>query len=131
MRTTREMRSADGFVGDRASKRAFQSILDDWRERVSKNGDDPLGDAPSEELSKKQLDKLLLEGDPRGGGRRAGRGGGVRAGARRGDPALPSSQGLEGHRAHRRWRRMRQSRVGELAIGRAAVVLKASAWTWR
>src|SRR5690349_8527713 len=56
-----ELRSGEGFVGDRASKRAFQAILDEWRDRVSRNGDDPLGEKPSEELSKKQLDKLLTE----------------------------------------------------------------------
>jgi hypothetical protein len=28
-----ELRTPEGFVGDRASKRAFQAILDDWRER--------------------------------------------------------------------------------------------------
>ena len=36
-----ELRSSEGFVGDRASKRAFIAIVDDWRERVSKAGEDP------------------------------------------------------------------------------------------
>src|SRR3989442_1358686 len=58
-----ELRSTDGFVGDRASKKAFQSILEDWRERVSKVGEDPFGDIPSDDISKKQLDKLLAGGD--------------------------------------------------------------------
>src|SRR3954465_6825494 len=30
-----ELRAEEGFVGDRASKRAFQRILDEWREKVS------------------------------------------------------------------------------------------------
>src|SRR5215510_4648430 len=63
-----ELRSSEGFIGDRASKRAFQTILDEWRERVSAMGEDPLGDTPSEEMSKKQLDKLLLEGDSEAAG---------------------------------------------------------------
>src|SRR4051812_2231515 len=63
-----ELRTADGFIGDRASKRAFQAILDEWRERMRKAGEDPLGDAPSEELTKKQLDKLLVEGDAEAAG---------------------------------------------------------------
>src|SRR5712671_1780058 len=63
-----ELRTADGFIGDRASKRAFQSILDDWRERVGNMGDDPLGDEPSEQISKKQLDKLLSDGDAEAAG---------------------------------------------------------------
>jgi hypothetical protein len=46
-----ELRTADGFIGDRASKRAFQAILDDWRERVRKVGEDPLGDSPGEQIS--------------------------------------------------------------------------------
>src|SRR5690349_22917123 len=63
-----EMRSADGFVGDRASKRAFQAILDDWRDRVRQVSDDPLGETPSAEISKKALDKLLSEGDAEAAG---------------------------------------------------------------
>ena len=38
-----ELRDEDGFVGDRASGRAFRAILDDWRERIAQNGEDPLG----------------------------------------------------------------------------------------
>src|SRR4030095_17206079 len=63
-----ELRAPEGCVGDRASKRAFQAILDDWRERVRKMGEDPLGEQPSEEISKKQLDKTLLEGDTEAAG---------------------------------------------------------------
>ena len=60
---TEELRDTDGFVGDRASKRAFQAILDDWRERLRKVGEDPLGETATEEISKKKLDKLLTDGD--------------------------------------------------------------------
>ncbi|HSI00449.1 MAG TPA: ROK family protein [Reyranella sp.] len=59
-----ELRDEDGFVGDRASGRAFRAILDDWRERVAQHGDDPLGDKDSRDISKSQLDKLLTSGDP-------------------------------------------------------------------
>jgi hypothetical protein len=54
-----ELRDADGFLGDRASKRAFQAIIDDWRDRLRKVDADPLGDTPTEELGKKVLDKAL------------------------------------------------------------------------
>ncbi len=54
-----ELREGDGFVGDRASKRSFQAILDDQRERLRKLDEDPLGDEPSGEINKKKLDKLL------------------------------------------------------------------------
>ena len=58
-----ELRDADGFVGDRASNRAFREIVEGWRKRLRKVGDDPLGDTPTSELSKKKLDKVLTEGD--------------------------------------------------------------------
>jgi hypothetical protein len=120
-----ELRTADGFIGDRASKRAFQAILDDWRERLRKVGEDPLGDAPSEEFTKKRLDKLLADGDAEAAG--------VIQGA-----IEEFSQ--EFAAVIRRFLRLkcwkdterivvggglRASRIGELAIGRTAVLLKA------
>ena len=119
-----ELRSADGFIGDRASKRAFQTILEEWRERLRKVGEDPLGESPSELLSKKQLDKLLADGDAEAAG--------VIHGA-----IEEFSQ--EFAAVIRRFLRLkcwkdaerivvggglRQSRIGELAIGRTAVLLK-------
>jgi hypothetical protein len=120
-----ELRTSEGFIGDRASRGAFQAILDDWRERVRKVGDDPLGDSPSEEISKKRLDKLLTDGD--------GEAAGVIHGA-----IEEFSREFAG--VIRRFLRLkcwkdserivvggglRQSRIGELAIGRTAVILKA------
>ncbi len=55
-----ELRDSEGFVGDRASGRAFRAILDDWRERLVKTlGEDPFGDTPTDEISKSKLDKAL------------------------------------------------------------------------
>jgi predicted NBD/HSP70 family sugar kinase len=59
-----ELRDEDGFVGDRASGRAFRAILDDWRDRIAQHGDDPLGKKATAEISKSQLDKILESGDP-------------------------------------------------------------------
>jgi predicted NBD/HSP70 family sugar kinase len=59
-----ELRDEDGFVGDRASGRAFRAILDDWRERIAQHGHDPLGDKATQEISKSQLDKILASEDP-------------------------------------------------------------------
>ena len=59
-----ELRDSEGLVGDKASKRAFQAILDGWRERLRSLGDDPLGSKPTQDWSKKSLDKVLAEGDP-------------------------------------------------------------------
>ena len=54
-----ELRDEEGFVGDRASGRAFRAILDDWRERMTQNGEDPLGGKATRDISKNELDKRL------------------------------------------------------------------------
>lgn len=120
-----EIRDEDGFIGDRASKTAFQGILEKWREPLRKLGADPLGDTPTEDIGKKKLDTLLAEGDPEVAGvihsaieEFAGE---LTAVIRR---FLKTSS----------WRDtecivigggFRASRVGELAIGRTEIVLKA------
>jgi predicted NBD/HSP70 family sugar kinase len=120
-----EMRSTEGFVGDRASRRAFQAILDEWRERVSRAGDDPLGKKPSEEISKKYLDKVLTEGDAEAAGV-------VHAAIE--EFAQEFAQVIRRFLKLKDWKNteaivvgggLRQSRIGELAIGRTAVLLKA------
>src|SRR5262249_22281891 len=57
------LRDADGFIGDRASNRAFRAILEDWRERLRRVAGDPLGEDSSEEISKRKLDKILTSGE--------------------------------------------------------------------
>ena len=120
-----EMRSADGFVGARASKRAFTEILTDWRERLKRLGDDPFGDTPTAEISKKKLEKVLQSGDAEAAGlvqgaieefaqelaavtRRF-----LRLKSWRGTERIAIGGGFS------------ESRIGELAIGRTAVLLKA------
>ena len=119
-----DMRTTDGFVGDRASKRAFQAIFDDWRERMRKSGEDPFGDAPTEEISKKQLDKVLTEGDPQAAG--------VVQGAIE-EFSQEFAAVIRRFLRLKEWKHterivigggLRQSRIGELAIGRTAVILK-------
>ena len=58
-----ELKDDDGFLGDRASKGAFRKILDRWRKPLRKTGEDPFGDEPSEEISKKALDDMLVGDD--------------------------------------------------------------------
>ena len=60
-----ELRDDDGFVGDRASRRAFRAILADWRDRLAEHGEDPFGDTPTEEVSKAKLDKMMASDDPK------------------------------------------------------------------
>jgi predicted NBD/HSP70 family sugar kinase len=58
-----ELKDDDGFLGDRASKGAFREILDRWRKPLRKAGEDPFGDEPSEKISKKALDAVLVGDD--------------------------------------------------------------------
>src|SRR5580698_2787396 len=58
-----ELKDDDGFLGDRASKGAFRKILDTLRKPLKKNGDDPLGDKPAEEIGKGALDEALVGDD--------------------------------------------------------------------
>jgi hypothetical protein len=119
-----ENRDAEGFIGDRASGRAFRAIFDELRAKVAKVSDDPFGDTPSDAIKKKTLDKLLLNGDP------------VAAGIVHG-AVEEFGQKLAGVTRHflrlKTWRGVeriaigggfRQSRIGEVTIGRAAVILK-------
>jgi predicted NBD/HSP70 family sugar kinase len=58
-----EIKDEDGFLGDRASKGAFREILDRWRKPLRKTGEDPFGEEPSENISKKTLDAILVGDD--------------------------------------------------------------------
>jgi predicted NBD/HSP70 family sugar kinase len=120
-----ELRDDEGFVGDRASGRAFRAILDELRAKVGEVADDPFGAVPSRDLKKKTLDKMLAEGDP------------IAAGIIHG--AIEEFAGALAAVVRRFLRLkawstvtrvvvgggLRHSRIGELAIGRADVILKA------
>jgi hypothetical protein len=58
-----ELKDDEGFLGDRASKGAFHAILERWRKLLRKTGEDPLGDEPSEMISKKTLNAVLVGDD--------------------------------------------------------------------
>jgi len=120
-----ELRDQDGFVGDRANKKAFRNILDDYRKKLRKLGDDPFGDTPSEEISKAKLDEVMADGDTEAAG--------VIQGAiedfakelahvARRFLKLKPWQGIERLAVGGGFR---GRRIGELAIGRAGVMLKA------
>ena len=118
-----ELRHKDGFIGDRASKRAFAGILEDWREKFRRMDDDPLGD--EKEVSKKKLDETLINGDPEAAG--------VVHGAIE-DFAQEFAAVTRRFLRTKDWSDtqkiavgggLRNSRIGEVAIGRAAVLLKA------
>ncbi|MEZ2409698.1 putative NBD/HSP70 family sugar kinase [Bosea sp. OAE752] len=118
-----EIRDEDGFVGDKASRSAFVEHLDALRQHLKKNGDDPLK-GKTAEISKKELDALLKEGD-----------------ATEAALVLGAVEGFAQSLAFviRRFTRLknwaeverivvgggfRESRIGELAIARAAIILR-------
>jgi predicted NBD/HSP70 family sugar kinase len=119
-----EIRDENGFVGDNANRSAFHEMLEKWREPLRKLGADPLGAKSSDEIDRKKLDKLLAEGHPEAGGiihsaveefaqelasviKRF-----LRVASWRGTECIVVGGGF------------RASRVGELALGRAEVLLK-------
>jgi hypothetical protein len=120
-----ELKDDDGFLGDRASKGAFRTILDGLRKPLKKSGDDPLGKKSAEEIAKSDLDQALVGDD-------------IRAAALVHGAIEEFAQEL----AHVTGRFLktkawadterivvgggfRQSRVGELAIARTGIILKA------
>jgi hypothetical protein len=58
-----ELKDEDGFLGDRASKGAFRKILDGLRKPLKKNGEDPLGSKSSHAIAKSALDEALVGDD--------------------------------------------------------------------
>jgi hypothetical protein len=125
-----ELRDEEGgFLGDRASNRAFRAILEDWRERLrdtNADGGDPLGDEPSRDLGKKRLDKTLMEGDPEAAGLVLGA---IEEFAQEIASVTRRFLRAKGWRDTQRivvGGGLRDSRLGELAIGRATVILKAA-----
>ena len=119
-----ELRDTEGFIGDRASNRAFRSLLEDWRERLRRVDEDPLGDAASEDISKKKIDKLLTEGDPEAAGLIHGV---IEEFAQEIAAVIRRLLRLKAWRDTQRilvGGGLRDSRSGELVIGRAAVILK-------
>jgi predicted NBD/HSP70 family sugar kinase len=58
-----ELKDDDGFLGDRASKGAFREMLDRLRKPLKKNGEDPLGSKSAEAIGKNALDEALVGDD--------------------------------------------------------------------
>jgi predicted NBD/HSP70 family sugar kinase len=120
-----EISDKEGFVGDRASGRAFRAILEAAREQVRKQDEDPIGEVASSEISKKQLDRLLLEGDAEAAGLVLGT---IEEFAAEFAEVISQFMRLKAWKGTERiviGGGLRASRIGELAIGRTAVLLKA------
>jgi hypothetical protein len=120
-----ETRDDEGFVGDRASRGAFRAILDNWRKLARKDGEDPLGDEDSEELTKSQLDEALTGDDAEAAGL-------VHTAIE--EFAQEFALVIRRYLKQKAWQKTERivigggfsaSRVGEIAIGRAGLILKA------
>ena len=121
-----ELRDEGGFIGDRASGRAFRAILEDGRERVRDGGDDPVGSTPSKDIGKKKLDRVVQDGDPEAAGVVLGT---IEEFAQEFATVIRRFLRLKEWRGTQRIAvggGLRDSRIGELAIGRTAVLLKGS-----
>jgi hypothetical protein len=120
-----ELKDDEGFIGDRANKGKFREIIENWRKPLRKSGDDPFGDEPSEEIPKRTLDDLLAKGDAEAAG--------IVQGAIE-DFSQELALVIRRFLKTKGWKDterivvgggFRASRVGELVIGRTAVILKA------
>jgi predicted NBD/HSP70 family sugar kinase len=120
-----ELKDDGTFLGDRASKGAFRAIIENWRKPLRKIGIDPFGDEPSRNISKEKLDALLSDGSSE-----AAR---IVHGAIE-DFAQELATVIRRFLKLETWRDtecivvgggLRATRVGERAISRAAVILKA------
>lgn len=120
-----ELKDDEGFLGDRASKGAFRDIIENWRKPLRKAGEDPFGDVASKDLDKKTLDDLLSKGDAEAAG--------IVQGAIE-DFSQQLALIVRRFLKLKSWAKterivvgggFRASRIGELVIGRTAVILKA------
>ena len=120
-----ELKDDDGFLGDRASKGAFRQILDTLRKPLKKAGEDPLGRKSAEAMGKSALDEALMGDD-------------IHAAALVHGAIEEFAQELayvtERFMKSKAWAGterivvgggFRESRVGELAIARSGIILKA------
>jgi hypothetical protein len=120
-----ELKDDDGFLGDRASKGAFRNILDKWRKPLRKSGEDPFGKESSEDISKKVLDAILIGDDTEAAAV-------VQSAIE--DFAQELAYVTRRFLKTKAWEKtgrivvgggFRDSRLGELAIARADIILKA------
>jgi predicted NBD/HSP70 family sugar kinase len=120
-----ELKDDDGFLGDRASKGAFRQILEALRKPLKKAGEDPLGRKSAEAIGKTALDEKLVGDD-------------IHAAALVHGAIEEFAQELayvtERFLKSKAWAGterivvgggFRESRVGELAIARSDIILKA------
>lgn len=120
-----ELKDDEGFIGDKASKSAFWEFVEKWRKPLRESAADPLGDQATEDVSKKKLAEMLFEGDSEEVAL-------VQSAVE--DFAQQLTSVIKRFMRLKQWRDtecivvgggFRGSRIGEVAIARAALLLKA------
>jgi len=121
-----EIKDEEGFIGDKVCKSVFWELVEKWRRPLREEGEDPFGETPTEELSKKQLADELEDGDPEAAAL-------VQSAIE--DYAQEFAKVIQRFLKLKSWRDtqaivvgggFRGSRIGELAIGRTALLLKSA-----
>lgn len=120
-----ELKDDEGFIGDKASKSAFWDLVEKWRKPLRETNDDPFGDKATEEISKKRLAEILSEGEAEAVAL-------VQSAVE--DFAQQLASVIRRFMRLKPWREtecivvgggFRGSRIGEVAIARTALLLKA------
>jgi hypothetical protein len=121
-----DLPSGDGQLGDRASHRAFDAILTEWRRRLVRGGGvDPFGGDPDDEIPREALDAALTGGAPEAAGLVQGS---IEDFARNLAGVIRRFLSLKDWGGTQRvliGGGFRSTRIGEIALGRAGVLLKA------
>ncbi len=121
-----EVEDDDGFVGDKASRRAFWEIVDKWRKPLRELGEDPFGETPTDEIGRKKLEAILAKGEPEAAGL-------VQSAVE--EFAQQLAKVIRRFMRQKSWQDtqcvvigggFRASRVGELAVGRCSLILKSA-----
>ncbi len=115
----------DGQLGDRASHRAFDAILTEWRRRLVRGGGaDPFGIDADDEVPREALDAALAGGAPEAAGLVQGA---IEDFARNLSAVIRRFLAMEDWGGTQRvviGGGFRSARIGEIALGRAGVLLK-------
>jgi predicted NBD/HSP70 family sugar kinase len=121
-----EVRGRYGFIGDQASGRAFRKRLEALSRAAKAGQMAPISSLPTQKTKKKHLDKMLAEGEPVAGAV-------VHSAVE--EFAQSLADVVRRYLKQKSWRKVERvvvgggfsnSRVGELAIGRAAILLRGS-----
>lgn len=119
-----ELRDAEGFIGDKASGRAFRELIDRLRKEGRDLTEHDLRSTPARDMSKKELDLILTGGDL---GAAAIVHGAIEEFAQNITAVVQRFLKQKGWRDVERivvGGGLRRSRVGEIAILRAALLLR-------